>query len=302
MKKAISLLLIILTASCAVTKTKKMDTIISVEELKNTREFFNGLGKIYKPDNEVLEVKEVISGVVCYTFTPPNLNANRVLLYAHGGSFALGGIESHSAMMTHLAKATQTKIIFIEYGLAPENPFPKGVNDLFEVYKSLKYKNENIKIFVGGDSAGSGIVVSSMGKMQSDKIQMPNGVILISPWLNLYCNSESYLFNKKNDLILKKEELVKYASLYVGNSSLKQASALNVVFQSFPPNLIAVGKGEVLLQDSKDFNQKVKNVQSKSFLLEFENVTHVWPLTDISSESTKNLFAQISIFLDKETN
>lgn len=48
MKKVISVLLIILTASCAVTKTNKMDTNISVEELKSTREFFNELGKIYE--------------------------------------------------------------------------------------------------------------------------------------------------------------------------------------------------------------------------------------------------------------
>lgn len=304
MKKPILLILIIITASCAVKKIKKMNRIISAEELKSTREFFNGLGEIYKPDDEVQQVQEIISGIVCYTFTPASINNNnnRLMLYAHGGSFALGGIESHKAMMTHLAKTTQTKIIFVEYGLAPENPFPKGINDFLEVYKALVSKNENIKIFVGGDSAGCGIILSSIGKLQNEKIQMPNGVIFISPWLNLYCNSESYLLNKENDPIIKKEELVKFANLYRGNIDLKNSSPSNLVFPSFPPNLVAVGKSEVLLQDSKDFNKKVKNVQSKSFLMEFENVTHVWSLTDINSESTKSLFAEISNFLDNETN
>ncbi|MDO6761713.1 alpha/beta hydrolase fold domain-containing protein [Tamlana sp. 2_MG-2023] len=302
MKKLILLIIIITTVSCAVKKTKKMDKIISTEELKSTREFFNGLGKIYKPDVEVQQGQEIISGIVCYSFTPPNINNKRLVLYAHGGSFALGGIESHKAMMTHLAKTTQTKIIFVEYALAPENPFPNGVNDFFEVYKGLKSKNENKKIFVCGDSAGCGIILSSMGKLQNKKIQKPNGVIFISPWLNLYCNSESYFFNKENDPIIKKEELVKYANLYIGNSDLKNVSPSNLSFPSFPPNLVAVGKNEVLLQDSKDFNKKLKNVQSKSFLLEFENVTHVWPLTDINSKSTKSLFTEISNFLDNETN
>lgn len=302
MKKSILFIIIIITASCAVKKTKKMDRVISAEELKSTREFFNGLGEIYKPDDDVQQVKEIISGIVCYTFTPPSINNNRLMLYVHGGSFALGGIESHKAMMTHLAKTTQTKIIFVEYGLAPENPFPKGVNDFLEVYKTLVSKNANKKIFVGGDSAGCGIILSSIGKLQNKKIQMPNGVIFISPWLNLYCNSESYFLNKENDPIISKEELVKYANLYIGNSDLKNASPSNLTFPSFPPNLVAVGKSEVLLQDSKDFNEKVKNVQSKSFLMEFENVTHVWPLTDINSKPTKSLFAEISNFLDNETN
>ncbi|MBU3027046.1 alpha/beta hydrolase fold domain-containing protein [Zobellia galactanivorans] len=299
--KKIILLILIITASCAVNKTKKMNNIISTKELKNTRAFFNGLGKIYKPDDKVQLVQNIISGIVCYTFTPSGINNNRVMLYAHGGSFALGGIESHKAMMTHLVKTTQTKIIFVEYGLAPENPFPKGVNDFLEVYEELVSKNENKKIFVGGDSAGCGIILSSIGKLQSDKIRMPNGVILISPWLNLYCNSKSYLSNKENDPILKKEELVRYANLYKGNSDLKNVSPSNLVFSSFPPNLVAVGKSEVLLDDSKDFNEKVKKVQSKSFLMEFENVTHVWPLTDINSKSTKSLFTEISNFLDNET-
>ncbi|GGZ32547.1 N-acetylphosphinothricin-tripetide-deacetylase [Echinicola pacifica] len=279
-----------------------MDRIISAEELKRTREFFNGLGEIYKPDDNVQQIQETISGIVCYNFTPQNINNNRIMLYAHGGSFALGGIESHKAMMTHLATTTQTKIIFVEYGLAPENPFPKGINDFLEVYKALVSKNENKKIFVGGDSAGCGIILSSMAKLQYEPIQLPNGVIFISPWLNLYCNSESYLLNKENDPIIKKEELVKFANLYRGNIDLKVSSPSNLVFLSFPPNLVAVGKSEVLLQDSKDFNKKVKTIQSKSFLMEFENVTHVWSLTDINSEPTKSLFAEISNFLDNETN
>lgn len=291
-----------LTVCCSVYKTKNMEQSISKEELKNTRDFFDGLGKIYKSDYEVQQVKEIIYGIVCYTFIPPNANSNRLLLYAHGGSFALGGVESHRAMMTHLAKATQTKIIFVEYGLAPENPFPIGVNDFFRVYKSLKSNFGDKKFFLGGDSAGGGIVVSAIGRMQDDKVQMPNGVILISPWLNLYCNSETYAQNKENDPVLNKEELVKYANLYMGNSNLKKASPSNEDFKSFPPNLVAVGKNEVLLQDSRDFKAKIKNIQPKSSLLEYDSVTHVWPLTDIGSDHAKSLFMEISNFLDDETN
>lgn len=137
------------------------------------------MGQLYKSDDEVQQVKEVISGIVCYTFIPPNVNnKNKLMFYAHGGSYALGGIKSHKAMMTHLAKTTQTKIIFVEYRLAPENPFPKGVNDFFEVYKEFKSKNENKKIIVGGDSAGCGIILSFIGKLQNEKIQMPNAVVL----------------------------------------------------------------------------------------------------------------------------
>ncbi|MEO7048580.1 MAG: alpha/beta hydrolase, partial [Ferruginibacter sp.] len=166
----------------------------------------------------------------------------------------------------------------------------------------LKFKNDKTKIFVGGDSAGCGIVISSIGNWQKDNVQLPDGLVLISPWLNLYCNSESYSLNKESDKILNKEELVKYAGLYIGTSDLKSASPSNLVFTGFPPNLIAVGKDEVLYQDSKDLNEKVKNVQPKSFLLEFENVFHVWPLTDINSQSSKSLLVEISNFLDNETD
>jgi len=302
MNKSLLLLLMTLTSGCTTYKSKKMEHTISTEELKNTREFFNGLGRVYKPDDEVKQIKDTISGIVSYTFIPPNANNNRLLLYAHGGSFSLGGIESHMAMMTHLAKATQTKIIFVEYGLAPENPFPKGVNDFFAVYKSVMGNMRGKKVFLGGDSAGGGIVISTIARMQDDKIQMPDGIILISPWLDLSCNSETYTLNKERDSILNKEELLKYANLYIGNSNLKSASPSNESFRSFPPNLVAVGKDEVLLQDSRDFNGKVKIVQHKSSLLEFESVTHVWPLTDINSEPTNRLFLEITNFLNNETN
>ncbi|WP_170283936.1 alpha/beta hydrolase fold domain-containing protein [Flagellimonas olearia] len=275
-----------------------MEATISKEELKQTRTFFNSLGAIYPPSDGVTVDKERINGIVTYTFSPQDAKQNKILLYAHGGSFALGGIESHKAFMSHFAKNTHTKIILVAYGLAPEYPYPHGIKDFKSVYQEVCTRNKEKSIFVGGDSAGGAIVVSFIHELEKDNLSQPDGVILISPWLNLNCNTESYVYNKDKDPILTKTELKKYAVLYAGREKINVVAPSNLSFSTFPPCLVMVGKNEILYDDGRNFAKTIKGIQPNSDFLEFEEVTHVWPLTNISSRPTQKLFKKINGFLN----
>ena len=88
--------------------------------------------------------------------------------------------------------------------MAPENPYPAGINDFLKVYGHLLQQNSSLKLIVIGDSTGGGILLLSLVKMRELNLSQPAGIIVISPWFDLECTADSYEFNQAIDPILTK--------------------------------------------------------------------------------------------------
>jgi epsilon-lactone hydrolase len=273
-----------------------MDSVSN--KLKEERAFFNSLGNNYPADTSVNITNETIDGVTCYWFMPGNFDEGKIIIYLHGGSFVLGSIQSHRPMVSHFASALAAKILFIEYALAPEKPFPNGVNDVLKVYRDLirKYPDEELSIIA--DSAGGGLCVSFIDRAIKEKIQLPSSIVFISPWIYLRCNTESYETRKNNDPILTKEMLAGYANYYVDNN-WNEADPGELSFNSFPPLFILVGSNEILFDDSRLFYQKIKRLQSDTEMKEYTNQNHVWLLADINTKDSQDAITDIRKFITK---
>ena len=79
---------------------------------------------------------------------------SRIVIYLPGGGFVLGSIQSHQALVSHLAKQLSLPILFIEYSLAPEKPYPNAINNILSVYEYLLHQDPKTEIIFMGDSAG----------------------------------------------------------------------------------------------------------------------------------------------------
>lgn len=271
-----------------------------MEKVTKDREFFNGLGSIYPVDSTVKINPETIGGVACHWFIPLNIEVEELILYLHGGSFALGSLQSHKAMLSHFATNLNRKILFVDYSLAPLNPYPEGVNDVVNVYKTLSEKYPQTKIVLMGDSAGGGLAVSTIAELNKTQTKLPNSVVLISSWINLRCNTQSYETRKNKDPILTKEDLLKYAGFYV-NGNLFEADPSQEQFSIFPPVFLLVGSEEILFADSKNFFNQISPIQPITEIEVYSGQTHVWPLTNIHSEGTKKAIRDIKSFLSTTT-
>src|ERR1700761_4886788 len=100
-----------------------------MEDITARRERFNQLGSIYPKQASVTTEHVTINGVNCYWLTPENPQPNKIIVHLHGGAFAVGSIQSHGSMLTHFAHKLQTRILFVDYALAPELPYPNALND-----------------------------------------------------------------------------------------------------------------------------------------------------------------------------
>ena len=89
------------------------------------------------------------------------------LLDIHGGGFVTGNIEMEHAFAVQVARELDAAVVVVDYRLAPEHPFPAGVEDC---YSSLKWLHEEAsalgidpeRIAVGGQSAGGGLAAATV--------------------------------------------------------------------------------------------------------------------------------------------
>ncbi|MCS5688921.1 MAG: alpha/beta hydrolase, partial [Acidimicrobiales bacterium] len=63
------------------------------------------------------------NGVPAEWVAAPNANDNSAVLFLHGGAYILGSIESNRELAARISKSTRSRVLNIEYRLAPENPF-----------------------------------------------------------------------------------------------------------------------------------------------------------------------------------
>ncbi|TWU77676.1 hypothetical protein ED733_008227 [Metarhizium rileyi] len=112
-------------------------------------------------------------------------DGRRVILYVHGGAYYFGSVDEHRYQMQRHARKLKARLFAPKYRLAPQFPFPCGLQDCLAAYLYLISFQEPSTIVFAGDSAGGGMIVSILCILRDQGIPLPAGGILISPWLDL---------------------------------------------------------------------------------------------------------------------
>lgn len=109
----------------------------------------------------------------------------RIMLYVHGGAYYFGSVDEHRYQMQRHARKLQARVLAPRYRLAPQFPFPCGLQDCLAVYLYLIEHREPSTILLAGDSAGGGMVLSLLVVLRDQGVPLPAGAILLSPWVDL---------------------------------------------------------------------------------------------------------------------
>ena len=109
----------------------------------------------------------------------------RVMLYFHGGGYYFGSVDEHRYQMQRHARKLKARVFAPKYRLAPQFPFPCGLQDCVAAYLHLLTTQDPSQIVLAGDSAGGGMVMSLLCVLRDQGIPLPAGGILISPWVDL---------------------------------------------------------------------------------------------------------------------
>ncbi|KAI1429766.1 hypothetical protein F5Y12DRAFT_336157 [Xylaria sp. FL1777] len=109
----------------------------------------------------------------------------RIMLYVHGGGYFFGSVDEHRYQMQRHARKLKARVFAPRYRLAPQFPFPCGLQDCLAAYLYLLKTYDPSTIILAGDSAGGGMVLSTLVTLRDRGLPLPAGAILISPWVDL---------------------------------------------------------------------------------------------------------------------
>jgi acetyl esterase/lipase len=85
------------------------------------------------------------AGLPAYWLSVPGVDPDRVLLFVHGGRFSMGSLRSHGELAVRLGRAAGMRVLFPEYRLAPEHPFPAAVDDVKAVWRWLRNEQDRLR-------------------------------------------------------------------------------------------------------------------------------------------------------------
>lgn len=246
----------------------------------------------------------MINDVSCRWVKPHAAIENEMLIYIHGGAFIYGSLHSHTAMVSHIARALKRNVLMIDYRLAPEHPYPAGLTDCVEVILKFCQENAGIRYGIIGDSAGGGLSIATQLKLRDIGASMPLYGIVISPWADLACKNDSYNSNKFRDTILTREFLQWAAALYAGSNNLSDGllSPVNANLGGLPPVMIVYGTVEILADDSIHLYQQFLKAGGTAELISFDGEQHVWPFTDVHSMASQKVLEHFAAFAEKHSS
>lgn len=250
------------------------------------------LDSYFSVSREVMEVtiqpKEVMVGERAgYWFVPEGHDGQRRLLYIHGGSWMSGSIKGWAAFVARLAQACDCAILFIDYSLMPEAPFPAGLNDCLDAYAWLQQNSpvmcapfEPEKIFIAGDSAGGNLALACLLALKGKKLPLPDKALAISPCTDFTASGESMVSRKDQDPIINPLGIPLLAQAYLKNSNEAETypfvSPLFGDLAGLPPLMLQTGEAEVLLDDTLRFAEKAKLAGVEVELDTWPDMPHVF--------------------------
>lgn len=245
----------------------------SIEDM-SVQENRDGLGAFYSgvvgDVQEVAKVEDVTipvdeGEITLRLYTPEGKGPFPVLVYYHGGGWALGDLEVIDPILRSVTNATNSLVVSVDYRLSPEYKFPIPVEDC---YTATKWVEDNIAsyngdprfIAVAGDSAGGNLaaVVPLMAKERGG----PNiGLqILLYPVTDFSFDTQSYIDNGK-DHYLETTAMYWFAEQYLNDENEKSnpfAAPLQAKdLSGLPQALVITAEYDVLRDEGEAYAKRL---------------------------------------------
>lgn len=242
--------------------------------------------------------EETVAGVPAVRFASSEdaLDHRTILVHLHGGSYFVGSPMANASIAVPIAQRTGLPVVSIDYGMAPDRPFPAGVNDALDACVELLADHQIAGLF--GESAGGGLALTTAIGLRDGGHVMPDRLGLLSPWVDLTNSGDSYRTLLAADPEFDDpDEFAAVSHLYAGDDIADpRASPLFADLQGLPPTLIQVGGREILLSDSCRVSAAMHRAGTEVTLDVWDGLWHVWQLHHHVPEAQQAL-TELAAFL-----
>jgi epsilon-lactone hydrolase len=227
----------------------------------------------------VAEEPVTLAGVPATWFGAPELSNRGTLLYLHGGAWCLHLPSIYRRLMAALVEQTGLRVLLPDYRLAPEHPFPAGIDDCFAVYRWLVDQGYTGRpLALAGDSAGGNLSLVTMMRARDALLPLPDCAALLSPATDLTLSGPSVRYNAAADPMFSSAAGELMPALYCPGQD-RQNPLLSPLFGNWnglPPLLFHAGSTEMLLDDSVRGHDRARQAGVEAGIEVWPGLPHVF--------------------------
>ena len=236
------------------------------------------------PRPPTIEVTDIsANGVPARLFKPKDRRVSPGVIYAHGGGWVLGSMETHDDMCAEMAAGADCAIVLFDYRLAPEHPYPAQLEDTLKVWRWMREHGASngidpLNIIAAGDSCGGQMSVALALTLREMNLAQVTAMLLLYPVLGADLSTASSIRNA-NAPGLTRAEMDFYLQSFLGPegspawSDPKALPALADV-TGLPPAMLTVAAHDPLFDDGVSFARKLVRAQVPCELREEPALAH----------------------------
>lgn len=214
------------------------------------------------------------------SYRPSPKSGLPVCMFFHGGGWLTGSIETHDALCRELANAAGFTVLSVEYRLAPENPFPAGLEDC---YAATLWLSQNLRRFdaapwlaVAGDSAGANLAAAVAILARDRSGPDIAAQLLLYPVADPAIDSPS--FDLYDGWVVSRRAMRWYWSNYLPRAKDRQnpLAALRHAtdLAGLPTALVLTAECDPLRDEGEDYAARLHDAGVNAHLLRYDGMIH----------------------------
>ena len=197
-------------------------------------------------------------GIPCRLYLPDDIERPPLLVYAHGGSFALGALSPWDRMLRDLVRRSGVAVLSVDYRLAPEHRFPAACDDMLAVARHVARRGFELdidpaRLAAGGDSAGANLALGAALALRDANDRALSFLLLIYGVYSMNIASDSWRRLGAGNYGLSVAQMK-----WIGENYLERAdqvgdwrfSLLNAHMHRLPPAHLIIGSLDPLQDDN----------------------------------------------------
>jgi monoterpene epsilon-lactone hydrolase len=240
-----------------------------------------------------------LGGVPGEKLTPTPSDERAAILYLHGGAFIAGAPRNHRALTWRLAHGTGVPVYAVDYRLAPEHPFPAGLDDCVTAYRALLDRGVE-RIAIAGDSAGGNLTLTTALDVLAAGLRAPVALACLSPVVTLSEELASSADNRDRDAMFPPDMLPGIVERYLGASdpaSPRVSPLYSRDLARLPPTIFQCSENEILRDHSIEMSARLRAAGVTTELEVVPGAFHVWQLAADQVPESRKAIDRLVAFL-----
>jgi acetyl esterase/lipase len=269
--------------------------------LRAQRRVVDLLGWLMPAVGGVRRERRILGGVAAELALPAAASTFEAgaILYLHGGAFCLASSWSHRGLTSRLARSSGMRVWTPDYRLAPEHPYPAGLDDAMACYAAMLASGLRAdQIVIAGDSAGGSLAMALLLRLRArvTGAGMPAAAVLLSPLLDFSLSEPGLQARAGEDPMLRAAWLRQALDAYACPPEAPEHGPLDTDLKGLPPLLIQAGTDEILLGDAERLAARARDCGVRCRLEIYEQRWHVFHLQAAQLHSARSAIDAVAAY------